>query len=250
MNLYLDVPSGTLLPAGVAPGMPRGGAETVYLQFLTANVAAMLPGGAPIALRLYLPGDLVNPLATFNAFTAAPADVGYKMAIDTLSGGLAILERGTLFAKLSYGNPNVDTPWFLVNYGVGFASAGAPVTQLVISQPAGPVNYVQDIGTFGGQVKLAQTEGFWRVKAPGSLLGLQLAVQVAPAGADLIVEIYKGGVATGKTAKITAGQKTEETIFGAALALQIGDVIQFRVTQLGSATAGANLNVKGIVQLQ
>ncbi|MCX6952993.1 MAG: hypothetical protein NTV51_12630 [Verrucomicrobia bacterium] len=249
MKLFLDTASRQLTPAGVAPNLPRGGADNVFLQFLTANVAALLPGGAPIALRFYLPSDLGNPIATFNAFTASPADLGYVAAVDTLSGGLAVLDRATLFARLSYGTPNVDSEWFLVNYGVGTSGSGAPATQIVLSTPAGPVNYVQPIGQFGGRIGVNQTEGFWRVKAACNLLGLQISAQDAPTGANLLVEVVKGGVASGKVATLTAAQKSEETVFGAPLALAIGDVVQFKVTQVGSTKAGSNLDVKGIVTL-
>lgn len=249
MKLFLDTTSGGLIPAGVAPNLPRGGAENLFLQFLTNNVAALLPGGSPIALRLYLPSDLVNAIATFNTFTASPADVGYVASIDTLSGGLAILERATLFAKVSYGNPNVDAAPFLLNYGVGTSSSGAPVTQLVISSPTGPVNYVQPIGQFGGRIAVNQVEGFWRVKAPCNLLGLQLNAQDAPTGANVLVDVVKGGVAQNKIATLTAAAKSEETIFGAPLALAIGDIVQFKLTQVGSVKAGTNLDVKGIVTL-
>lgn len=248
MNLYLDTTSGKLKPDGVAPNLPRGGADNVFLQFTTNNVAALLPNGAPIALRLYLPSDLGNAIATFNTFTPSPGDVGYLAAIDTLSGGLAVVERGTLFGRISYGNPNVDGAWFLVNYGAG-VSAGAPVTPIVVSTPTGPVNYVQAIGQFGGRVVVNQPEGFWRVKAPCNLTGLQVSAQDAPTGANLLVEIVKGGVPTGKVATLTAGSKSEETIFGAPLVLAIGDSVQFRVTQVGSNKPGSNLDVKGITQL-
>lgn len=249
MKLLLDVPSGQLLPAGVAPDMPRGGGERLFVQFLTAGVAAMLPGGSPIALRLYLPSDLVNAIATFNVFAPSAPDVGYLATIDTVSGGLAALERGTLFARLSYNNPNVDSQWFLVNYGAGVANGGAPITQLVISQPTGPATYVQPIGQFGGRVAVGQTEGYWVVKVACNLLGLQLAVQDAPTGANLLVDVVKGGVLQNKIAKITAAAKAEETVFGAPLALVPGDIISFRPTQVGSGKAGSNLDVKGIVQL-
>ncbi|MBI5689244.1 MAG: hypothetical protein HZC55_04045 [Verrucomicrobia bacterium] len=250
MNLILETTTGQLVPAGVAPNLPRGGVAAAFLQFVTNGVAALLAGGAPIALRLYSPGDLNNALATFNVWAASPGDLGYKASLDTLSGGLASLERGTLVAKVSYGNPNADSANFLVNYGVGGSGAGAPPVQLVISQPTGPVNYVQPIGQFGGRVAVNQVEGFWRVKAPCSLLGLQLNAQDAPTGANLLVDLVKGGVAQAKVATLTAGQKSEETIFGAPLVLAIGDIVQFKPTQVGSAKPGTNLDVKAIVQLQ
>lgn len=249
MNLILETTTGLLVPAGVAPALPRGGSETVLVQFVTNGVAALLPGGSPVALKLYALGDLVNPLATLAAFTAVPGDLNYTGQLDTLGGGLANLPRGTLMARISYANPNVDSGWFQIKYGDTGSAAGAPAPQIVITQPTGPVNYVQALGQFGGKAILNQVEGFWRVKAPGNLLGLQLNCQDAPTGADLIVEIVKGGVGTGKFATLVAGQKSQETVFGAPLALAIGDIVQFRPTQIGSNKPGTNLNVGGIVQL-
>ncbi|MBI5768763.1 MAG: hypothetical protein HZA93_13275 [Verrucomicrobia bacterium] len=249
MKLILETTTGQLVPAGVAPNLPRGGLEPTFLQFVTNSVAGLLVGGAPIALKLYSPADLVNPIATFNVWTASPADVGYTAQLDTLAESLAYLQRGTLVAKISYANPNVDSQNFLVNYGTGASGGGAPVTPIVITQPTGPVNYVQPIGQFGGRLAVNQVEGFWRVKAPCNLLGLQLNAQDAPTGANLLVDVVKGGVAQNKIAQLTAAQKNEETIFGAPLALAIGDIVQFKPTQVGSGKAGTNLDVKGIVQL-
>lgn len=249
MLLILETTTGQLVPAGVAPQLPRGGLDTVLVQFVTNGVAALLPGGAPVALKLYSPADLVNPLTTLAAFTAVPGDLNYAGQLDSLGGGLATLQQGTLLAKLSYANPNVDSAWFQVRYGLCGSGGGEPAPQIVITQPTGPVNYVQAIGQFGGKAILNQVEGFFRVKSPGNLLGLQLNCQDAPTGANLIVEVVKGGIATGKTAALTAGNKTEETIFGAPLALAIGDIVQFKPTQIGSVKPGTNLNVGGIVQL-
>ena len=156
MKLILETTTGALVPGGVSPPLPRGGLDTVFLQFVTNNVAGLLAGGAPIALKLYSPADLETPLVTLAAWSTLAGDLGYSGSLDTLSGGLAYLQRGTLFGRISYGTPNVDSGWFLVNYGVG-ASGAAPVTPIVISQPTGPVNYVQDIGTFGdGDVVIVQ----------------------------------------------------------------------------------------------
>lgn len=249
MLLILETTTGQLVPAGVAPQLPRGGLDNVLVQFLTNGVAALLPGGAPIAVKLFSPADLVNPLTTLAAFTAVPADLLYTGQLDSLGGGLASLQQGTLLAKISYANPNVDSGWFQVRYGAAGTGGGAPAPQVVISQPTGPTNYVQALGQFGGKAILNQVEGFHRVKSVGNLLGLQLNCQDAPTGADLIVEVVKGGVGTGKFATLTAASKSQETIFGAPLALAIGDIIQFRPTQIGSVKPGTNLNVGGIVQL-
>lgn len=249
LNLKLDKPSGLFTPAGIAPPIGRG-PQDVTLQFLTNNVAEMLPGGADaIALKLYALTDTATPLATFNVWTAVPAFGCYKATLNPLATGLGYVPAGTLYGRLSYGAPNVDTPLFHVLWGAAGEQVGAPITPILVTQPTGPVNYVQDIGDFGGRVATGQTEGFWRVKAPCNLLGLQLNCQDAPTGAALLVEIYKGGAAQGKIGQLTAATKAEETIFGSPLALAIGDIVQFRCTQVGSTKAGTNLAVKGIVQL-
>lgn len=248
MYLTLETTTGRLVPAGVVPNLART-ADPSTIQFVTNGVAGLLPGGAPIAVALFTPDDLVTPKATFNAWTANPAAVLYQATLDALLTNLAWTQQTTLIGRVSYGTPNVDS--FIFHVTLSGVPGGLNVpTQIIITQPTGPVSYAQEIGTFAGQLATGQNEGFWRAKAAGSLLGLQLSAQVAPTGADVIVEIYKNGVATGKTAKLTAGQKTEETIFVGALAIAIGDTIQFRITQIGSGTKGSNLNVKGVMQLQ
>lgn len=249
MYIILETTTGRLVPAGAVPQLARTG-DASTIQFVTNSVAGLLPGGAPIAIALFTPDDLVTPKATFNAWTPNPAAVLYTATLDALQTNLAWTQQKTLLGRLSYGAPNVDSELFHVSLSGVPGGLNLP-TQIIITQPTGPVSYAQEIGNFAGQLATGQAEGFWRAKAAGSLLGLQLSAQVAPTGADVIVEIYKNGVATGKTAKLTAGQKTEETIFaGGALAIAIGDTIQFRCTQIGSGTKGSNLNVKGVVQLQ
>ncbi|MBI3886158.1 MAG: hypothetical protein HY302_10560 [Opitutae bacterium] len=248
MLLILETTTGKLVPSGEAIPLPRGGLHTVLVQFVTNSVAALLDGGAPVAVKLYSPADLVTPIATLDTFTAVPADLNYTGQFDTLSGGLAALERGTLLARISYGTPNVDSGLFHVNYGTG-AAGGAAAPQIVITQPAGPVDYVQALGTFGGKLILDQVEGFYRVKAAGDMLGFQLAAQDAPTGADAVVEAIVNGVATGKTCKLTAGAKNEETVFGAALPLIVGDILRYKPTQIGSVKPGTNLSVGAILRL-
>lgn len=251
MKLILETTTGQIYPAGVAPNFPRGGLESTFLQFVTNGAAALLVDGAPIALKLTQLSDptFATPLATFNAFVASPGDLGYVASLDTLAGGLAALSRATLLARISYNSVNVDSGNFLVNYGVGSPGVGTPAVQVVISQPTGPVNYVQSIGQFGGRVTANQVEGFWRVTSPCQLRGLQINIQDAPTGTSLLVDVVKNGVAQNKIGTLSATAKNEETTFGAPLALAIGDVVQFKPTQVGSTKAGSNLDVKGIVQL-
>jgi hypothetical protein len=137
MNLILETTTGQLVPSGVAPRLPRGGVETVLVQFVTNGVAALLPAGAPIALKLYAPSDLANPVATLSVFAAVAADLLYSGQLDTLAGGLAYLERGTLHARVSYGTPNVDSAWFQLLYGSSQSASGSKPVSLVIPQPVG-----------------------------------------------------------------------------------------------------------------
>ena len=137
MILIVETTTGFLVPAGVAPRLPRGGVDTVSVQFVTNGIAALLPAGAPISLRLYAPGNLNDPIATLSVFTTSAADLLYLGQLDTLAGGLAYLERGTLHGRISYGNPNVDTFWFQVLYGSSQSATGTRPINLVIPQPVG-----------------------------------------------------------------------------------------------------------------
>lgn len=248
--IKLETTTGLLKPGGVALPIARGPQEAT-LQFLTDNVAALLADGAPIALKLYAVSDTVTPIATFGAWTAVPAWLCYKATLNPLGvAALGYLPACTLLGRISYGTPNVDTPLFHVLWGGSGEVTGAPVAPIVVVQRTGPAKYVQSIGAIVGKAQVGQVDGFWRVNSAGDLVGLQLAAQVAPGGADLIVEVIKNGVATGKTAKLTAASKSEETVFaGGALALAIGDVVKFKPTQIGDTTVGSNLSVAGMMQL-
>lgn len=248
MNLILETTTGLLVPAGVAPRLPRAPVAAT-LQLVTNGVAALMADGEPLALKIHAPGDLVTPLATFSVWTRNTAFALYQAQLNALlSAGLGWLPSATLVARISRATVNVDSAWFQLQFGDGAASGQPATPQVVINNYAGGVTTaVQPLGLFAGKVVVAQTEGYHKAKAAGSVTGLQLAAQVAPTGADLVVELYKNGAATGKTATLTATAKVQETIFGAALALAIGDILQFRATQVGSGQAGSNLNVNAII---
>lgn len=248
LNLILETTTGRFVPSGVAPPIARAPQEAT-LQFVTNNVAALLADGAPIALKLFALNDQVTPLATFNAWTAVPGFLCYKATLNPLATDLGYEPRGTLLGKISYGTPNVDTPLFHVLWGGSGEVVGAPAIPIVVTQPAGPVRYVQELGTFAGKAVVDQVEGFWRVKAPCQILGLQLNCQDAPTGANLLVDVVLNAAEQTKIAQLTAATKTEETIFGAPLVCAIDDVVQFVPTQVGSGKPGTNLTVKAIVQL-
>lgn len=249
MNLILETTTGRLVPAGSAPRLPRSPVAAT-LQLVTNSVAALQGVGVPVTLRIYQASDLNNPIATFAAWTRNAEFLLYQATINPLEeAGLGWLQSGTLVGRISYGAPNVNGAYFQVQYGEG-ATQGAPTNvQVVINNYTGAVGSgVQLIGTFGGKVALNQTEGFWRVKADNTLVGLQLNAQDAPTGTALIVEAVVNGMDTGKTATLAAGAKYQETIFGSPLELLAGDVVRFKATQVGSTKAGTNLNVSGVFE--
>lgn len=248
LNLILETTTGRFVPSGVAPQIPRG-ATAVTLQLVTNGVATLLPDGQPVSLAIYAPGNTEDALAVFAAWTRNTAFNLYAAQIDPLTTGLAWTQLTTLLAQISYGDPTVDSQFNHVILGGAGSGSGGAVPQIVISQPAGPVNYTETIGTFAGKAVVAQDEGYLRVKAAGSILGLQLNAQDAPTGASLLVDVVKNGVPQNKIATLAAAAKAQETIFGAPLAIAIGDIIKFRPTQVGSGKPGTNLSVKAIVQL-
>lgn len=254
MYFIIETTTGRLLPAGAVPQLSRG-PDASTLQFVTANVAALLTEGEPIALKLYTLDDLTTPKAIFSEWTANATYKLYQADLNALLSGLAWVQDRQLVAKVSYGTINVDTPLFEVSFDGGQVG-GTIVPPIIINNYAGggggggAADFVQPLGSFGGRLTAEQTEGYWKVKAACSLLGLQLAIQTAPTGADVLVEVIKNGTPTGKVATLTAGAKSQETIFGAALALAIGDIVKFKPTQVGSGTAGTNLTVAGVAQLE
>lgn len=249
MKLKIDTTTGKPFPLGEVLQLARGPAPAT-LQFLTDGVATLLAAGQPVALKLYDPADPETLLASFDEWTRNVADGLYTAVLNpTAVEALAWTKAPTLLAKVTYGDaPEINTPLFHVSYG-GTAVASAPVIPIVITALTGPVEYVQEIGYFAGKVKTNQVEGFWRASNACEIRGLQLNIQDAPTGADLIVELTKNGDDTGKEAKITAAQKSEETLFDPPLSVAAGDVLKFRLTQVGSGTAGSNLAVKAKLRL-
>ena len=252
MNLIIETTTGRPVPAGAVPQLGRG-PDATTLQFVTNNVAALLAGGAPIALKLYTLDDLATPKATFSVWTPNNSYLLYEAVLDVLASGLAWIQNRQLVAKVSYGAVNVDTPLFEVSFNGGQVG-GSIIPPIIINISGGgggggSANFVQPVGVFGGKLILNQVAGYWKVKAACNLLGLQVGAQTAPVGADAIIEVVKNGAPSGKTGTLTAGNKKQETIFGAALALAIGDVVEFRPTQIGSTTEGTNLSVAGVATL-
>lgn len=248
MFLTLETTTGLLVPDGEAPRLPRGGVEQILVRFVTNGVAALLANGAPIALNIYRASDLETPIATVDEFTTLASDLAYQGSLDTLAAGLAGIERGTFRGRISYKTINVDSEWFQLVFGDRAAASGTPIQEIIVREGSA-AKLVEVIGQFAGLVVVNQVEGFLKVQEDCSLVGLQLTAQVAPTGADLVVDVVKNNAAQNKTAKITAAAKGEETLFGSALALVAGDVLKFKPTQVGSGTPGSYLTVKAIINL-
>lgn len=234
--IKLETTTGLLVPMGTALPIARG-PQDVTLQFLNSGVAALLAEGAPIALKLYALTDTLNPIATFSDWTAVSAFSCYAANINPLAvAAMGYLQAGTLLGRLSYGDPATDTPLFHVLWGGSGEVTGAPAQPIIITQPAGPVTYMQDLGYFQGKVTADQVEGYWKAPQAALISGLSLHTQNAPAGADLIVELIVNGAPTGKTATLTAGNKSIYADFaGGSLAVAAGDTLQFKPTQAGNA---------------
>lgn len=103
---------------------------------------------------------------------------------------------------------------------------------------------------FAGQLILDQVFGIYRAPALCWIKGIQLAAQVAPVGADIIIELVDAaGVSLLRTATLPAGQAWSDTDFATPLPVLADGIVRAKVTQIGSAKAGSFLTATLIVQL-
>lgn len=247
--LKLETTTGLLSPAGIAPSVPRA-PQNVTLQFLTNSVANLLAGGAPLALKLYALGDTDTPIATFNTWVSNATYKLYTATINPLTeAGLGYLPAGTLYGRISYGDPNVDSGLFHVIWGGTGPVTGAPAPQIVITQPTGPTKQTIEIGHITGRLVEDAVEGSHTVQAAAQVTGLQLTANTAPTGADALIELVKNGVPTGSVATLSDGAKSEVTVFDPVVTVAVNDTLQFKVTQKGSTKAGGYLTVSANTEL-
>lgn len=239
--LKFETTTGRLVPGGIAPPIARAPQE-VTLQFLTNSVAQLLPNGAPLALKLYAPDDLVHPLATFSQWTVNADFQLYTATINPLATELGWRQAGVLLGVIAYDAS--ESPAFHVQFDANGEAVAAPITPIVITQPAGPVKITPLIGYFQGKLAVDQVEGRWVPNAPCELDGFDLRAQVDPAGQDVIIEAVVNNAAAGRTAILPAGAKGSYTQFATPLQLAAGDVVQFQANQIGSnARPGSYLTV-------
>lgn len=243
LKIKIETTTGRLVPPGEALAIPRA-PQKATLQLLTNNVAALLPSGQPLALKLYALGDTMTPIASFGVWVGNATFNLYTATLDPLAAaGLGYLKAGTLYGRVSYGTPNVDSELFHVRWGGSGESIGAPVAPIVISNPVGNVKQMLSLASKTGNVKM-ETYGNHVVRTAGNINGLQLYANTAPTGADILVELRKNGAGTGAVATLSAGSKSERTAFDPEIAVAIDDVLDVEVTQIGSGAAGGYLSVE------
>jgi hypothetical protein len=103
---------------------------------------------------------------------------------------------------------------------------------------------------FAGQLTAAQLFGFYKPATVVAVLGVQLNAQVAPVGADVIIELVDSdGTGLGRTATLPAGEAFAAVTFGTPLPLAANTLLRGKVTQVGSSTPGSFLTANLIVQV-
>lgn len=91
--------------------------------------------------------------------------------------------------------------------------------------------------------------GFYKTKAAEVILGVQLAIQDLPTGADVIITLVDAeGTTLARTATLPAGESYKDVPFETPLALLAGAIVRAKVTQVGSTKPGSYLTANLIVQ--
>ena len=137
-----------------------------------------------------------------------------------------VLNKGSVPASFKVQGSNADPIDYESTIRIPVSAAGGNAVDQVTLE-------------LSGNLVAASTFGFWSPSVTISLIGAQLSAQDAPVGAAAILEVYKNGVATGKTTTIADGQSTANVTFSGALAVAAGDILTLRVNQVGSGTPGA-----------
>lgn len=91
--------------------------------------------------------------------------------------------------------------------------------------------------------------GYFKARVACKLVGVDFTLQDLPEGGDLIFDITKAGVELGKTTTIAPDDdRYGQTIFAAAVAIAVGDVLRVKITQAGATVPGAYLNANLILE--
>lgn len=125
---------------------------------------------------------------------------------------------------------------------IGYTPTLGPLTDETMHTPA---------LIFVGNLILNQVFGYYKAPAACAITGVQLNVQKAPAGADVIIDLVDAdGVSLARTATLPAGESFVNVNFAQPLPLLNAAVVRAKVTQIGAgATPGAYLTANLVVQL-
>lgn len=250
MNLILEKTTGKLVPAGQPARLSRGGVQALTLQFLDSSVAELLSGGAPIALKIFALDDTETPLLSVTDWTGDATNVRYTATLDTLAGALAWVQQGTYFARIDYGTPNVESGLFHLVYG-GTNAAPGQVPNITLTSVSTVGKFLVPM-IFTGRLTATGDSalfGYYKAKTAGTILGTQIFAQVAPTGSDVTVDLIDAGESElSKISTLTDGAKAEETIFGAPLVVDVGDVIRAKIKTIGSTVKGSYLTMNLICE--
>jgi len=86
--------------------------------------------------------------------------------------------------------------------------------------------------------------GYYAAPAATTISRVQIAAQTPPVGAALKVTLVDGsGVSLGEIATLDDGASFQETVLGTPLVLAPGEVVRFKITQIGSGTSGGYLTI-------
>lgn len=233
-------------PVGVAfasmalnNGAPAGIARASQVPNNAAPGAVAIGIGARTAAE---PAGIARPSQTPN--NGAPAAIARTSQAPDNTAAVAIARASQTPSNVAPGAHPIastagthDTP-----QQVGYAPTLATPTDDTMHTPA---------LIFIGNLALNQVFGFYKAPAACAVRGVQLAVQKAPVGADVIIELVdSAGVSLARTATLPAGETWKEITFVTPLPLLNAAIVRARCTQIGAGnTPGAYLTCNLIVQL-
>ena len=93
--------------------------------------------------------------------------------------------------------------------------------------------------SYAGQAAINTMVGSYTAADDGEINKITLSCQNPPIGQNLIVEVFKNGIATGATGFLAAGDRTNFATI--ALSVAQGDVITAKIIQTGTTNEGSEV---------
>ena len=153
------------------------------------------------------------------------------------------MRRGSTAVRLtktpSVGEPYFDTTEERLYVGDGETAGGVRVAanRFYVAMP------------FHGDAIDEAIFGYFYAEQACSILGMLISAQDAPTGAAITIDLVNGaGAEQTKVGTLAAAATKQRTIFGSALAVAAGDVIQAKFKTVGSTLPGQNITVNLICQ--